>query len=70
MDQIIKTRINLSPSLHQRLVVEAGMQRVSQNELLLSILEAALPQVSPAPPISGVPREQTVTSGPRLSVRS
>lgn len=57
----IHTRIFLTPELHQRLVVEAGMQRVTQNELLTNILERNLPAVSPAERPEARPVETTVT---------
>ncbi|MGH7422933.1 MAG: toxin-antitoxin system HicB family antitoxin [Candidatus Methylomirabilales bacterium] len=60
----ISTRIKLSEDLHRRLVVEAGMQRISQNELLTQILDAALPACASARPVPQGPRELTVTTGP------
>lgn len=58
----VNTRIFMSPELHQRLVVEAGMQRITQNELLVNILERSLPAVAPAPRPAPRPVETTATN--------
>lgn len=58
----VNTRIFMTPQLHQRLVVEAGMQRVTQNDLLIDILERNLPAVAPAERPEARPTETTVTN--------
>lgn len=58
----VNTRIFMTPDLHQRLVVEAGMQRVTQNELLINILERTLPAVAPAERPEPRPVETTATN--------
>lgn len=63
MAETVSTRIALPVALHQRLVVEAGMQRMSQNSLLLQILEEALPSVASVPKVPQAPRELTATMG-------
>lgn len=57
----VSTRIFLGPELHQRLVVEAGMQRVTQNQLLIDILERNLPAVAPLARPEPKPIETTAT---------